>query len=97
MFGGHTDYHGSRSYADSGADRTPFDQIGLRMSLAAAWAKLRIARLFHPRSASPSEDWLVRRGERHFTVLGQSQWQRSSRVISELLAIANDREPPRRS
>jgi hypothetical protein len=69
--GGHMDYHGSRAYAPDTPSHGSESWLKRLAGPFTSWAEYLLATLFKPGAREAAETvWLVRRDERHFSVLG---------------------------
>lgn len=94
MFGRHTDYHGTRSYAADKASPPRSSEVGLRTSLAFAWIRLQIEKLFRAGPPSSTTAWLMRGDRKSFTKLGSRPPKEEA--ISDMFPIANSEARKRR-
>lgn len=92
MFGRHTDYHGTRKYADARPHHPRVKRFGLSPSLTLAWVKHQVEKFLRAGAPPDTTTWLVRDGERHFTTLGMPPAERNSKPrISDIFPVpAND-------
>ena len=89
MFGKHTDYHGSRGYKVEKPQSGVPGQVGLRISLIVAWAKLQIEKFLRSGAATSKTTWLIRGNEKYFTLLGEKPDGRfSDRPITDIFPTA---------
>jgi hypothetical protein len=85
MFDSHTDYHGTRRY--TAEKKAPgADGRGVGGLSILGWFRLQIEKFLRAGAPASRTTWLMRRGEKHFTMLGSPSAR--ERPITDIFPVA---------